>query len=123
MTWQTVKKNGVKRRRIVITPRHVHSRVALHSLATATSAVIALRMGSGNPWSGLAWYCGSFVGFHAVMVPFMATWYMLTDRVERWIRGIIEEELVRFDLKTYDRQLRRVFPVVPKPPGGEDPRE
>ncbi len=79
-------------------------------------------MGVGGPWwIGVAWYFGSFVGFHAAMVPFMAAWYMLSDRVELWIRGIVEEELIRFDLKTYDRQLKRVFPALHKPPSDEPP--
>jgi hypothetical protein len=112
-----VERNGVKGLRIVFVPRHVHARTALHSVATVASLFVAFRMGSGSPWwTGVAWYCGSFVGVHAVMVPFMAAWYMASDRVERWIRGIVEEELIRFDLQTYERQLKRVFPGLPKPP-------
>jgi hypothetical protein len=80
-------------------------------MATVTGAVVAVRMGWGGPlWADVAWYFGGFVGFHFVLAPFMAMWYMMTDRVERWVRGIVEEELIRFDLKSYERQLKRVFP-------------
>ena len=107
-----VQKYGEGAFRIVFTPRHLHARVALHSVATASGAAAALRMGAGGPWWLVAaWYCGLFVGAHAVMVPFMALWYMGKDRVERWIRGVVEEELIRFDLQTCERQLERVFPA------------
>lgn len=116
-----VKKPDSKGLRIVFVPRHVHARVAMHSLATVTSVAVAVRMTGTAPWwTGIFWYFGSFIGVHVVMMPFMAMWYMATDRVERWIRGIVEEELIRFDLHTYERQLKRVFPGLGKPPD-DDP--
>ena len=102
-------------------PRHVHARVALHSVATVVGASVALRMSGGSWVTGIAWYCGSFVGAHVLMAPFMIAWYMATDRIKRWIRGVVEEELIRFDLQTYERQLKRVFPEPPVPPD-EPPR-
>lgn len=104
-------RNGSKGLQIVFVPRHLHARIAIHSMATATGMVFAVRMGWGGPlWAGVAWYFGSFVGFHVVLCPLMAMWFMASDRVERWVRGIIEEELIRFDLKSYRGQLQRVFP-------------
>ena len=77
-------------------------------------------MGWGTPmWLGMAWYFAAFVGFHVILAPFMALWFVAKDRVERWVRGIVEEELIRFDLKSYERQLQRVFPNLTKPP--DDP--
>ena len=72
------------------------------------------------PWAGVAWYFGSFVGFHIVLAPFMAMWYMLADRAERWVRGIVEEELIRFDLRSYQGQLQRLLPSMRKPPAEPD---
>ena len=116
-----VERSGARGLRIVFVPRHVHARIALHSVATAAGVVVAVRMGGGNPWwTSVAWYCGSFVGAHVVMVPFMAAWLMAKDRAEKWVRGLVEEELIRFDLQTYERQLKRVFPgrhdEPPEPP-------
>ena len=123
-----VENSGVRGFRVVFVPRHVHARVALHSLATATGAIAAVRMGAGNPWwAWLAWYAACFIGAHVVMVPFMAAWYMATDRIARWVRGLVEEELIRFDLQTYDRQLKRVLsspaaPLAEPPPESSRPR-
>ena len=107
---------GVKRLHVVFMPRHVHARVAIHSMATVTGAVVAVRMGWGGApvWAAIAGYCGGFVGFHIVLAPFMAAWYMAVGRVERWVRSIVEEELIRFDMKGYERQLQRVFPALGK---------
>ena len=86
-------------------------------MATVTGAVFAVRMGWGGPmWAGMLWYFGSFVGFHVVLAPFMAMWYMATDRFERWVRSIVEDELMRWDLKSYDRQLKRLLPSLMKTP-------
>jgi hypothetical protein len=87
----------------------MHARIALHSIATVTGIAFVLRTGLGSPWwILLAWYVGTFLGAHAVMVPFMAAWYMATGRIERWIRGIIEEEMIRVDLRMYDRLIKLV---------------
>ncbi len=84
-------------------------------MATATGLAFAFRMGSGAPlWTGVAWYFGSFVGFHVVLMPIMATWYAIVNRVERWVRGIIEEELIRFDMHGYERGLQRLLPMIAK---------
>jgi hypothetical protein len=118
-----VLRNGSKGLQIVFVPRHLHARIAIHSMATVTGAVFAVRMGWGGPlWAGVAWYFGSFVGFHVVLCPFMAMYYMASDRIERWVRGIVEEELIRFDLRSYERQLQRVFPSRTKP-SEDDPAE
>ena len=110
--------SGVTRIRIVFVPRAMHARIAMHSFATATSAVVAARMGTlGNSWlTGIAWYFGSFVGIHVVFASFLAAWFVACDRADRWVRGIIEEELIRFDLRTYERQMHRVFPALSKAP-------
>jgi hypothetical protein len=81
-------------------------------MATVTGVVFAVRMGNGGVWTGVAWYVGSFVGFHVVLMPFMAAWYALTYRIERWVRGIVEEELIRFDMRGYERQLQRLLPIL-----------
>jgi hypothetical protein len=110
-----VLKISAKQFRVVFRPKHLHARVAIHSMATVTGAVVALRMGWGSPiWADVAWYFGGFVGFHAVLAPFMAAWFMALDRIERWVRSIVEEELIRFDMKGYERQLSRVFPMLGK---------
>lgn len=114
-------RNGSKGLQIVFVPRHLHARIAIHSMATVTGAVFAVRMGWGAPlWAGVAWYFGSFIGFHVVLAPFMALWYMLTFRVERWIRGIVEEEVIRFDLRSYEGQLQRLLPSIRKSPADEE---
>jgi hypothetical protein len=100
----------------------MHTRVALHSMATVTGVVFAVRMGAGAPlWTGVAWYFGSFVGFHVVLMPFMAAWYAISNRFERWVRSIVEEELIRFDMRGYERQLQRLLPHVSRPPDDEPP--
>jgi hypothetical protein len=79
-------------------------------------------MGSGAPlWTGLAWYCGSFIGFHVVLMPFMAAWYAISNRIERWVRGIVEEELIRFDMHGYDGQLHRLLPMLNRTPDDGPP--
>jgi hypothetical protein len=108
-------KIGVKRLHVVFMPRHVHARITIHSMATVTGAVMAVRMGWGAPlWADVAWYCGGFLGFHAALAPVMAAWFMLLDRAERWVRSIVEEELLRFDMRSYERQLQRVLPALGK---------
>jgi hypothetical protein len=82
-------------------------------MATVTGVVFAVRMGSGAPlWAGVAWYAGAFVGFHVVLMPFMAAWYAVAHSIERWIRAIVEEELIRFDMRGYERQLQRLLPIL-----------
>ncbi len=106
----------------IYVPQHMHTRVALHSMATVTGVVFAVRMGAGAPlWTGVAWYFGSFVGFHVVLMPFMAAWYAISNRFERWVRSIVEEELIRFDMRGYERQLQRLLPHVSRPPDDEPP--
>jgi hypothetical protein len=46
----------------------------------------------------------------------MTAWHAAKQRLDRRVRAIVEEELIRFDLQTYERQLGRVFPPKPKPP-------
>ena len=106
----------------IYVPQHMHTRVALHSAATVTGVVFAVRMGYGAPlWTGVAWYCGSFIGFHVVLMPFMAAWYAVSNRMERWVRGIVEEELIRFDMRGYERQLKRLVPHLKRLPDDEPP--
>lgn len=115
-------KFGFRNLHVIYVPRHVHARVAIHSMATATGLAFAFRMGSGAPiWTGVAWYFGSFIGFHVVLMPFMAAWYMISDRFERWVRSIVEEELIRFDMRGYERQLHRLLPLVGRPPDEPPP--
>ena len=121
-----LERTGERKLRFVFVPRHVHARVAMHSLATVASGTVAVRMAFGGPWwIGVAWYFGSFLAIHAAMVPVLAMWYMVCDRYEGWIRGIVEQELIRFDLQSYDRQLKRVLPegreVTPEAPEDEHP--
>jgi len=112
-----VERTGLRTIRIAFVPKHMNARMALHSAATATGAVCAVRLGYGGPWWGyVAWYFGSFVGFHFVLVPFLAFWLMMQMRIERWVQGLVEQELIRFDLQTYERQLERVFPAAAEAP-------
>jgi len=41
---------------------------------------------------------------------------MMQMRIERWVQGLVEQELIRFDLQTYERQLERVFPAAAEAP-------
>lgn len=118
-----VEQVGFRTIRIAFVPKHMNARMALHSGAAATGAACALRMGYGGPWWGyVAWYLGSFVGFHFVLIPFLAAWLMMQMRVERWIRSLVEQELIRFDLQTYKRQFERVFPAASEaPPDDQTP--
>jgi hypothetical protein len=75
-------------------------------------------MGLGGGW--LMFFPGyliAFLGFHVAMVPIMTGWELVSGRLERWVRSIIEEEMIRVDLQNYERQLRRVFPGRNEPPG------
>jgi hypothetical protein len=94
--------------------------MAIHSLATVTSTFVAIRMTTIGPlwWEGILWYFGSFVGLHVVMVPFMTAWHAAKSHFDRRVRTIVEEELIRFDLQSYQRQLERVFPPKREPPEG-----
>lgn len=113
-----MKPDGAATLRVILYPGSMHSRMAVHSLATVTSTFVAVRMTTVGPlwWEGIFWYFGSFVGLHVVMVPFMTAWHAAKQRLDRRVRAIVEEELIRFDLQTYERQLGRVFPPKPKPP-------
>lgn len=94
-------------------PKTKPRRMAMHSFATAAGVAGAIRMDAAHSLLlGIAWYAGFFFCAHVAVVPFTTAFYMLRARVERWVRGIIEEELIRFDLRTYQRQLHRVFPMI-----------
>lgn len=98
-------------------PRRMGSRALMHGVATIAGIFGAWRFGGGFPaLSFLVWYVAFFFLAHLAAIPLLTGWYMARDRAERWIRGIIEEELIHFDLKTYQRQLSRVFPGMKKPP-------
>ena len=108
---------GVGTLRIVLYPSRVHSRIAVHSLATAASAFLAIRMDAGFPWwYGFFWYFGSFVGVHIFMIPFMTAWHAAGVYLNRRVRAIVEEELIRFDMRTYQQQFDRVFTRRTGPP-------
>jgi hypothetical protein len=95
----------------------MESRAAVHTIATIASLSLAFRMAFGGPiWAAIAWYFGAFVGVHVVMVPIMTAWHAMLERFDRRVRSVVEEELIRFDMHTYQRQLQRVFPPQPKAP-------
>ena len=109
-------KNGSRRLQLVFVPRHFHARVVIHRRRPSPERSWRFAWAGRPLWAGVAWYFGGFVGFHVVLAPFMAMWYMATDRVERWVRSIVEEELIRFDLRSYQGQLQRLMPGTRKPP-------
>jgi hypothetical protein len=105
-------------------PRRMKSRMVMHGLATVAGIIGAWRFGFGAPLLlGILWYVAFFVLAHVACVPVIAGWYAVRDRTERWVRGIIEEELIGFDLRTYQRQLHRVFPHIRKAHGDDDDRD
>jgi hypothetical protein len=63
----------------------------------------------------VAWYAGTFVGFHAVMVPVMTAWHALLDRAQRCLHGFAEEEALRVDMSAYRSRLQRSFPLKTEP--------
>jgi hypothetical protein len=85
----------------------------MHGVATAlgtAGTISALRLQGGSSWSLLAWYFVFFGAAHVVMVPILTAWFAVVDRIERWIRLVVERELIRIDLRTYQNTLERVFP-------------
>jgi hypothetical protein len=97
--------------RSIVMPRHVHDRLIMHSLAAATGIAVVVRTsGGGSFWNASLLYMGSFVGFHLAATPFVVGWIYARARFERFVRSIVEEELIRFDLRNYDRQLKRLLP-------------
>ncbi len=117
-----MRRAGTPQLRIVLYPGSTHSRTAMHAFAAAASTFLVFRMATGGPvWAGFAWYFGTFVGVHALMVPVMTAWHALLDRVDRYIRGVIEEELTRFDMRSYRADLERLLPRVPD--GPPEPKE
>lgn len=95
-------------------------RTVVHGIATIAGILAAVRFAPQHaPLGAVAWYALVFFGAHAAMVPIVSVYFMLRDRADRFVRSIVEEELIRFDLRTYQRQLSRVFPSL-KPPGDQD---
>jgi hypothetical protein len=111
-----VVKIGVKQLHVVFMPRHVHARMAIHSMATVTGSVVAVRLGWGGApiWADVAWYCGGFIGFHIALAPLMAGWFLMMHRAESWIRSVVQDELMRFEMKSYELQLQRMLPALQK---------
>jgi hypothetical protein len=108
--------------RSTFAPKHTSSRIAMHGIATAAGIAGAWRFGADSrAIAFLLWYVAFFVLSHVVMVPMVAGWHMARDRIDRWVRGIVEEELMVFDLKSYRRQLFRVFPAAQRPDDEEPP--
>jgi hypothetical protein len=95
----------------VFLPKGMHTRVAMHSLATVSGVAVAVRTWTGDPVTALMWYAGGFVGFHVLMFPFCSLWMVMVGGMQRWVKGIVEEELIRYDLQTYDKQLHRILPA------------
>jgi hypothetical protein len=101
---------GAQTLRVAFGPERAHARLALHAFAMATGMLIAARMGTeGLPLTYVAWYCVTFVAFHVVLVPVLAAWWTAQRSFEGWIRSLVEQELIRFDLQTYDKQLKRLL--------------
>lgn len=95
----------------------------MHSFAAVSGLAGALRMDPAHALAtGVLWYTGFFVAAHVVIVPFVASFLAMRDRMARFVRGIIEEELIRFDLRTYQRQFQRVFPKMTPPDDNEGTR-
>ena len=85
----------------------------MHAIATLVGAIAAVRFTWGAPlWQSLVVYAAFVFVAHIACVPFMTAWAMMVAAVERWVRSLIEEELIRFDLRTYQHQLARVFPEM-----------
>jgi len=104
-------KNGALPLRIIIYPRTNVTRAIVNVLATLAAVGIVVKLGLGSAWWViLAWYLATFVGFHVLMVPLLTLCHEISKRFDRYLRSIIEEELIRFDLQNYEKQLRRVFP-------------
>jgi hypothetical protein len=89
----------------------------MHALAAIVGLFFVFRMATGGPaWMAVAWYAGTFVGFHAVMVPVMTAWHAALDRAQRYLGGFAEQEALRVDMSAYRNRLQRAFPVEPEPP-------
>ena len=58
----------------------------------------------------VAAYLGGFVGFHVIVCPFYSAWLAFAGGMHRWVQSIVEEELIRYDMKTYNAQLQRIMP-------------
>ena len=61
----------------------------------------------------------AFIGFHVALCPFLLGYYLAANRLERWVRGIVEEELIKFDMRGYEKQLQRLIPALSKAPEDE----
>ena len=108
---------GARTIRVAFVPQHMHARMGLHSAAMITGALLAVRLGTGGLWwTYVGWYLAAFVGFHVALIPLLATWFTAQIRFERWVQSLVEQELIRFDLQAYDRQLKRVLTANRQPP-------
>ena len=107
--------------RSIVVPRHVHDRFIVHSMAAATGIAVVVRASGGGSWLNASLlYMGGFVGFHLVLAPFVMGWVYAKTRFEQFVRAIVEEELIRFDLRNYDRQLKRILPPDARIEGSAD---
>jgi hypothetical protein len=64
---------------------------------------------NGGWWWAVAAYWGAFFGVHVAMVPVMTAGYAFERRISKMVRSVVEEELIRYDLQTYGKQLERVM--------------
>lgn len=91
-------------------PRSVRTRVVLHTCATASGAALAVGLWPSGLLMAVAAYVSGFVGFHVLLCPLYSMWLMFAEGLHRYVQGVVEEELIRYDMKTYDRQLQRILP-------------
>lgn len=86
-------------------------RTLLHTVAAVAAACLSVRTAAGAPWWIVALETlAAFAGCIVAMAPLGIAWCAASDALTRHVRALVEEELVRFDLQNYDRQLARIMP-------------
>jgi hypothetical protein len=112
---------GARTLQIAIPSERVHERMAIHAVAMAGAMLVAARLGTGGvPSTYIAWYCVLFVGFQLVLVPALAARRNARRRFDDWVRLQVEQEMIRLDLQSYDRQLKRLLAIAKEARGDGD---
>lgn len=93
------------------------TRMVLHGLTTAASALIAIRLTPDAPmWVRMSLYAAAWIACALAYVPLLYCWEHLVDAFDARMRRLIRDEFERHELASYQRRLEREERKRRRPP-------